>query len=198
MQLSSINNISFGANLFHGGRRIDSGMMDAPSVSTFGLADTDIFIRRFSSMYNSALLDDKESYVNKITFALDSPLFGRHNFKNVYMGITPNCNLSSPIEADNYIYNFYTRDGVVKKFEDDTLRYSLLEEIYNAAAYNKQSPNNPRSTDALDILDSRLDRVNCINSNLTPQRISELYNIAREINNKVALEGSTSILNRWA
>ena len=201
MQLSSINNIPFKANLIYKDKKLDSGMLDAPSVSTFGLADTDIFIRRFSSMFNdNKYLSGEENYVNKISFTLDSSLFGRRNFKNIFMGVTPNCNLSSPIEEENYIYKFFTQENVVKNFENETLRHSLLDEINSAAVYNKQTADytKRRSTDALDILEQRLDRVNCINSNLTPQRISELYNVARELNNQVALEGSTSIINRLA
>ena len=197
MNIAPINNVSFKANLFYQGRPVTSGKLDDVDIATYGLADTDILVTKISSTNTGSVFSDN-NYVNRITFSLNSPLYGKCNFENKYIGTTSDNPHSSNIETDNLLYGFFTSKKNVEKFENATLRKTLLQKINENAFLNKHSINKTHDTDALNILYKKLNEVDFIGAGITSKRIKELYSIARDVNNEVAIAGARQILDMEA
>lgn len=194
MNISPINNTSFKANLYNRGREVRPNTPNEADISECGLKDTDIFVTNLSSE-NQTRFFDKETYVNRVSFSLKSPLFGERNFNNIYAGITSYNPKRTNMETENFLNDLFTKENFVETFENQTLKQTLLQKINENSINNKNSANEARDVDALNILESRLDEVHAGNIGLSPQRVCELYNLSREVNNKVAYTGSKHLLD---
>lgn len=191
---SGFNSQTFKANLYYNNEQLNEYGFNYGNIADCGAKNTDIFV----SGINVKQIG-RDNYAS-INFTLSSPIFGYRTFKNTnrhnFGGRNPNDNI---MDAEEFVHRSFASPGnTIEYFENKTLEQTLLKTINKNARANKISFSTDYETDAVKILDEILSGIDKEKEGLNEERIKELNNVAKEINKKVILEGSNSLLDKMA
>jgi hypothetical protein len=185
------NNQSFKANLFYKRKDIKAGIFDTVDIAKCGAKSTDIFVSGID------VKDHGYYFNNRINFTLKSPIFGERTFNS--RGRETTYNPSDEMQSREFIYNnFASKGDPCKYFENLTLEKTLLNKINENAYNNRYNYNSACETDAVKILDDILSKVDVEQEGLSDRRIKELYDIARDVNTDIAIQGTSNLLDKMA
>jgi len=194
MQITKTNNNGFlpvfKANLYYKNERLSNWLFSNANISESGNRNTDIFVKEVVSKPIGY------DYHNSVSFEINNPLLGSKGFFVNNMHKTNRNITKEELSCKDEIYRFFCCSDYVKRFEDETLKETLLRKINEAASINYKLCNNAEEISPERIFEKMLVENNPEKLGFSSERIKDLKRVAKNLSNEIMLTGSDSLLKR--
>ncbi len=92
---------------------------------------------------------------------------------------------------------YVTKSSInLRELSDERLEEMLLEKVNKAAFFNMRYAYPYRETNPIKLLSEILSDADVYECGLSNERLTELYNVARRLNDKIMLAGSKELIKR--